>query len=119
MSLQLDSLVTDLIFQATAAIDQKTLTGESRPVVRGVGEAVLAATVVADGKIYVRATAVGGATRAGWIVQALRDAPVHDMRAANYASRFANRLVLQTFALAGSSNIVSTARSTNRTSSID
>ena len=25
MSLQLDSLVTDLIFQATAAIDQKTL----------------------------------------------------------------------------------------------
>ncbi len=93
--------VDGTVTEGSAMVDQKTLTGESRLVLRERGDRVLAATVVADGKLYVRAEAVGTTTRAGWIVRALNEAPTYDTRAANYAARFGDRLVLPTFALAG------------------
>ncbi|HEV8636776.1 MAG TPA: heavy metal translocating P-type ATPase [Chloroflexota bacterium] len=98
--------VDGLVIDGTAAVDQKALTGESKHVLKTIGDQVLAATVVADGKLYVRATAVGDGTRAGWIVRTLQDAPMYDTRAANYAARFGDRLVLPTFGLAGAAYLL-------------
>jgi Cu2+-exporting ATPase len=92
--------VDGVVIDGTALVDQKMLTGESVPVLRSEGDRVFAGTVVADGKLYVRAEAVGSATRAGWIAHLLEEAPALDSRAASYAHRFADRLVAPTFGLA-------------------
>ncbi len=93
--------VDGIVVDGTAMVDQKMLTGESTPILKSPGARVLAGTVVLDGKIYATAEAVGLMTRAGSIVQLLEHAPVTDSRSAGYAERFATRLVLPTFALAG------------------
>jgi Cu2+-exporting ATPase len=95
-------LVADgVALRGRASIDQKTLTGESMPVLKTPGMAVYASTVLTEGKLYVRVEQVGNATRASRIVQLLEEAPLHDTRLANHARLFADRLVLPTFALAG------------------
>ncbi|MBV9581261.1 MAG: heavy metal translocating P-type ATPase [Chloroflexi bacterium] len=90
-----------LAMRGRATVDQKTLTGESTPVLKVSGMPVYASTVVLDGKLYVRVEQVGARTRASRIVRLLEDAPMHDTRLANHARLFADRLVLPTFALAG------------------
>jgi P-type Cu2+ transporter len=99
--------VDGVVLEGSAMVDQKILTGESRLIDRTVGEEVLAATVVADGKLYVRAEAVGKTTRAGLVVQALAEATMHDTRASSWANRFADRLVGPTFVLAGAAFLTS------------
>ncbi|MBC9207187.1 heavy metal translocating P-type ATPase [Roseomonas aerophila] len=46
-----------------AGLDESALTGESRPVEKGVGDAVATGTVSLDGRLVVQVTAVGGDTR--------------------------------------------------------
>ena len=65
------------------------------------GDLVLAGSRVLGGALQVRATATGRNTQAGWVVQMLADAPVHDTRAADYGDRFADRMVLPTLGVAG------------------
>jgi len=56
-----------VITAGTAAIDQSLMTGESQPAERGVGDAVMAATTVLAGKIYLRVERSGETTMAGQI----------------------------------------------------
>jgi Cu2+-exporting ATPase len=93
--------VDGAVLRGRAVVDTTALTGESEPAPVGVGATVYASTVLTDGKLYVLAEKVGAATRASRIVRLLDDAPTHDTRLANYARRYADRLVLPTFALAG------------------
>lgn len=88
------------IVDGRATIDQKTITGESLPVVRSQGEAAYAATIVHDGQIRIRAIRVGGATTAGQIARLVEGAPVGDTRMQNHAEKLADRLVLPTLTLA-------------------
>ena len=88
------------IIDGEALIDQKTITGEGLPVSRGVGEAAFAATVIREGRISIRARAVGSGTTAGQIVSLIDGAPVGDTRMQNHAERLADRLVLPTLGLA-------------------
>lgn len=94
------------VLRGRALVDQKTLTGESTPVLKVSGMPVYASTVLTEGKLYVRVETAGNMTRASRIVQLLEDAPLHDTRLANHARRFADRLVLPTFFLAGGLLIV-------------
>ena len=52
-------------------VDQKTITGESLPVSRGMGQAVFAATVLREGQLKIRAIRVGVDTTAGQIAQSV------------------------------------------------
>jgi heavy metal translocating P-type ATPase len=88
------------IIEGKATIDQKTITGESLPVIRGKGEAAFAATVLRDGQLRVRAVRVGVHTTAGQIAHLVESAPIGDTRMQNHAERLADRLVLPTLALA-------------------
>src|SRR5262249_30001591 len=61
------------VVSGKASVDQQVLTGESLPVEKTIGAVVYAATVVRDGKIYVRAEHVGDHTEAAKIVRMIQD----------------------------------------------
>jgi Cu2+-exporting ATPase len=88
------------IIDGHAMIDQKTITGEGLPVMRGTGEPVFAATVIRDGQLTIRAIRTGTSTTAGQIAQLVESAPIGDTRMQNHAEKFADRLVTPTLGLA-------------------
>ena len=94
------------IVEGSATVDQKTITGEGLPVIRGKGEAAYAATVIRDGQLKIRALRVGVATTAGQIAHLVESAPIGDTRMQNHAERFADRLVVPTLALATGTALV-------------
>jgi heavy metal translocating P-type ATPase len=94
------------VIDGQAMIDQKTITGEGLPVVRGKGEPVFAATVIRDGQITIRAIRVGNATTAGQIARLVESAPIGDTRMQNHAEKLADRLVAPTLALAAGTAVL-------------
>jgi Cu2+-exporting ATPase len=96
----------------SATVDQKTITGESMPVVRIEGERVYAGTVVREGKLRVRAAKVGKDTTAAQIVSLVESAPVTETRVQNYAEKFADRLVAPW--LAASTGVFALTRNVDR-----
>ncbi|HIK08297.1 MAG TPA: heavy metal translocating P-type ATPase [Trichormus sp. M33_DOE_039] len=89
------------ILRGKALIDQQKLTGESMPVVRQVGQAVYASTLVRAGEIYIQTERVGSATRAGASIELVQQAPVHDTRMGNYAAAIADKAVLPALIFSG------------------
>mgnify|MGYP001244433141 CR=1 FL=1 len=90
--------VDGIVEGGAAAVDQSKLTGEFAPVEVSPGSEVFASTVNVEGKLYVRCTATGAATRAGNVIDALNSAPMSETRIQNYASQIADKMVLPIFA---------------------
>ncbi|WP_437999925.1 heavy metal translocating P-type ATPase [Sorangium sp. So ce185] len=107
-----DGTVTD----GEGLVDQQTLTGESMPVLKGPGDRCFAATVIKDGKLYVRAERVGGDTTAASTARLIENAPALETRAQNYAEVVADRLVPP--ALACSAIVLAATRDLGRVSAI-
>src|SRR5581483_3866334 len=93
--------VDGVVEAGQARVNQRALTGEGRPLDRTVGDSVYAGTVVTEGWLHVRATAVGQATRAGWVVHTLEHLPSRDTRATDFAAHYVDRQVVPAFAVAG------------------
>lgn len=93
--------VDGIVLSGKATVDQRALTGESMPVEKEAGAKVYAATVLHDGKLYIRASQVGADTEAAKIVKLVQGAPAHETTIQNYAERWANELVPYSFMGAG------------------
>ncbi|WP_329016293.1 copper-translocating P-type ATPase [Micromonospora rifamycinica] len=72
-----------------AELDESMVTGESRPVARGVGDRVVAGTVATDAAIRVRVDAVGADTALAGIQRLVTQAQQSSGRAQVLADRFA------------------------------
>jgi len=94
------------VLSGRASVDQKTITGESLPVLKVEGDVVYAATALREGYITIRATRVGSETTAAQIVHLVESAPIGETRMQNHAERFADRLVVPTLALATGMGVV-------------
>ncbi|MCI0688370.1 MAG: HAD-IC family P-type ATPase, partial [Sporichthyaceae bacterium] len=80
------------IVDGAAALDESMITGESRPVARGVGDRVVAGTVATDSPLRVRVDAVGEDTALAGIGRLVAQAQASSGRAQVLADRFAAML---------------------------
>jgi Cu2+-exporting ATPase len=78
-----------VIVDGEAELDESMVTGESRPVAKGPGAAVIAGTVVTDSAIRVRVEAVGDDTALAGIQRLVAEAQASRSRAQALADRFA------------------------------
>jgi Cu2+-exporting ATPase len=108
--------VDGVVTEGEAVVDQQSLTGESVPALKGPGDRCFAATLIRDGKLYVRAEHVGDDTKAARAVQLIEDAPALETRAQNYAEVVADRLVAP--ALAGSALVLAVTANVGRVAAI-
>jgi cation-transporting P-type ATPase C len=90
--------VDGTVLSGKALVDQASLTGESVPVEKEEGGLVYAATVVREGKLYIRAERIGSETEAAQILRLVEDAPARETKIQNYAVKWANDLVPYSFA---------------------
>ncbi|MGN9777663.1 heavy metal translocating P-type ATPase [Micromonospora sp. H33] len=80
------------IVEGAAELDESMITGESRPVPRGVGDRVVAGTVATDSALRVRVDAVGDDTALAGIGRLVAQAQASSGRAQVLADRFAAML---------------------------
>ncbi|EMY32322.1 heavy metal translocating P-type ATPase, partial [Arthrobacter crystallopoietes BAB-32] len=66
--------VDGVVSEGASSVDESMLTGESAPVDKAVGDAVIGATVNRTGSIVLRATAVGAGTTLAQIIRLVEDA---------------------------------------------
>jgi cation transport ATPase len=104
------------VVSGKASVDQQALTGESLPVEKVQDSHVYAATVVLDGKLYIKAEQVGERTEAAKIVKLIQQVPASETRIQNYAERLADGLVPISFVGAGSSAVLT--RSVSQAASV-
>jgi Cu2+-exporting ATPase len=89
--------VDGTVLSGKALVDQASLTGESVPVEKEEGSLVYAATVVREGKLYIRAERIGSETEAAQILRLVEAAPARETKIQNYAVKWANDLVPYSF----------------------
>ena len=77
------------IVDGTAELDESTITGESRPVPKSVGDSVVAGTVSTDSSLRMRVTAVGDDTALAGIQRMVAEAQESSSHAQVLADRFA------------------------------
>jgi Cu2+-exporting ATPase len=80
------------IVDGSAELDESMITGESRPVPRGVGDRVVAGTVATDSALRVRVDAIGEDTALAGIGRLVAQAQASSGRAQVLADRFAAML---------------------------
>src|SRR5258705_982670 len=83
-----------VIVDGAAEIDESMVTGESRPVRRGVGDTVVAGTVATDSGLRVKVTAVGDDTALAGIQRLVTEAQNSSSRAQRLADKAAAWLFL-------------------------
>ncbi len=91
--------VDGVIISGKALLDEQKLTGESMPVMKSAGQSVYASTLVREGQIYITVERVGNDTCVGKSIQLMEQAPIHDTRIENYATKIAERAVVPTLLL--------------------
>ncbi|CAM4311814.1 Copper-exporting P-type ATPase A [Mycobacterium basiliense] len=90
-----------VVIDGTAAIDMSAMTGEVRPVRAGPDAPVIGGTVVLDGRLVIRATAVGADTQFAAMVRLVAEAQAQKARAQRLADRISAVFVPVVFAIAG------------------
>lgn len=85
-----EAIPTDgVVCEGQAAVNQAAITGESLPVEVGVGAKVYAATIIQNGYLRVRVTALGADSTFGRIIKLVEDAESHRADIQRIADRFA------------------------------
>ncbi len=88
-----------VVVSGRAAVDASAMTGESVPVSAGEGDAVTGGTIAVDGRLVVRATAVGADTRLAHMARLVEDAQAAKGRVQRLADRISGVFVPVVIAL--------------------
>jgi heavy metal translocating P-type ATPase len=93
--------VDGIIIEGLAMIDQHTLTGESVPAEKGVGDRVFASTVMVAGKVHVAVEKSGSETATARIAQILNDSAGYKLASQHKGEQLADKAVIPTLCLGG------------------
>src|SRR5271169_1741462 len=93
--------VDGTIVDGLAMIDQHTLTGESVPAEKGVGDRVFASTVMVAGKVHVAVEKSGSETATAKIAQILNDSAGYKLASQQKGEQLADKAVIPTLCLGG------------------
>ena len=93
--------VDGIVVEGSSFVDEAVITGESRPVAKMRGAAVLAGSVNHEGALVIRSTGAGTATRWAQIARSVREALSQQSHAQRLADRIAGALVPAVLVLAG------------------
>jgi Cu2+-exporting ATPase len=96
-----------VVEEGDALVNQASLTGESNPVHKKVGDKVFAGTFVEDGKLYVRVEEVGEETVVAKIAKIVEESIKEPINIQKMAEETANRLVMPTVGLGTLSYLLS------------
>ncbi|MGO1851762.1 MULTISPECIES: heavy metal translocating P-type ATPase [unclassified Microbacterium] len=88
-----------VVVSGGAAVDASAMTGESVPVTAAVGDAVTGGTIAVDGRLVIRATAVGADTRLAHMARLVEDAQAAKGRVQRLADRISSVFVPVVIAL--------------------
>ncbi|MBE7160911.1 MAG: cation-translocating P-type ATPase [Williamsia herbipolensis] len=91
--------VDGVVVDGTALVDQSAITGENLPVAAAVGSRVFAGSVVMNGRLVLRAEAVGDDTAIGRIVARVEEAQHDRAPIQTVGENFSRRFVPASFAL--------------------
>lgn len=91
--------VDGTVVEGMAMVDQHTLTGESAPVEKVAGDAVLASTTLIAGKVRVSVTSAGDQTTSAKLAQILNDTAGYKLRSQSWGEQMADKAVAPTLAL--------------------
>jgi Cu2+-exporting ATPase len=93
--------VDGVVVEGSSHVDEAVITGESRPVAKAPGVAVLSGSINHQGALLIRSTGAGTATRWAQIARSVRQALTQQSHAQRLADRIAGRFVPAVLALAG------------------
>lgn len=91
--------VDGTVIEGMAMVDQHTLTGESAPVEKVAGDAVLASTTLIAGKVRVSVTSAGTETTSAKLAKILNDTAGYKLRSQSWGEQMADKAVAPTLAL--------------------
>lgn len=91
--------VDGVIVDGLASIDQHMLTGESQPIDKGVGDTVLASTVVLGGRLFVRVDKTGAETSAARIGEILNRGTEYQLSMGARAMKITDRTLIPMLAV--------------------
>jgi len=94
--------VDGVVRRGASTLDEAAITGESRPVHRAEGDAVIAGTINGAGSLRVEVTASGDATKLSGIMRLVADAQTSKSRAQHLADRAARLLTVVALVAAAS-----------------
>ena len=83
-----------VVRKGTSDIDEAMITGESRPVKKGEGDDVIAATINGEGSLRIEVTGTGDKTKLSGIMRLVADAQTSKSRAQHLADRAARLLTV-------------------------
>ena len=89
-----------IVISGEAAVNQASMTGESEAVLRRAGQSVFAGTIVEEGELCVRVTALSGSTRVDQIARLIDESEKRKAGVQFRAERLADSLVPYNFGLA-------------------
>lgn len=81
--------VDAVIISGVSALDESAMTGESLPVEKQIGDAILAGTLNHNGVLTARTTKVGRDTTLGKVIELVREAEMHRPEAVRLIDRYA------------------------------
>lgn len=93
--------VDGIVIKGVASVDQHSLTGESQPAEKRIGEQVFASTVVLSGKIHVQAEKAGQETVAAQLAKIINHTAEYKTALESRAEQMVDHSSLPTLALSG------------------
>jgi P-type Cu2+ transporter len=94
-------VVDGVVVEGSSQVDEAVITGESRPVAKTPGAAVLAGSINHDGALLLRSTGPGTATRWAQIARSVRQALAQPSKTQRLADRIAGAFIPIVLLLAG------------------